>query len=166
MTKVILSTIVAGLVVFTGCSQKAAEAATAKETKAPEVKPAPQDNMVNLEAERKAIQDKLVNIYFDFDKYNIRKDQEPNVANNIEVIKSGSKFNYKIEGNCDEWGTDEYNYALGLKRATTVKNALVTAGIKEDKLTIISYGESNPVCTEKNKECWQKNRRVEIKVLP
>ena len=71
----------------------------------------------------------------------------------------------KIEGNCDEWGTDEYNYALGLKRAKSVKEALRANGVHGKKMKLISYGESNPVCTEHNKECWAKNRRVEFKVL-
>ena len=72
----------------------------------------------------------------------------------------------KVEGNCDEWGTDEYNYALGLKRAKAAKDALVKQGVAADRITVVSYGESNPVCTDKTKACDAQNRRAEFKVLP
>jgi peptidoglycan-associated lipoprotein len=106
-------------------------------------------------------------VHFDFDKYNIRPDQMPIVKAVADILKD-MKGNYtvRIEGNCDEWGSDEYNYALGLKRAKAVKNALVNLGVDADKLTIISYGESNPVCTAHNKECWAKNRRDDFTLLP
>jgi peptidoglycan-associated lipoprotein len=106
-------------------------------------------------------------VHFDFDKYNIRADQMPIVKEVANILKD-MKGNYtvRIEGNCDEWGSDEYNYALGLKRAKTVKSALVDLGVDADKLTIISYGESNPVCTAHNKECWAKNRRDNFTLLP
>jgi len=106
-------------------------------------------------------------VHFDFDKYNIRNDQMPIVKEVANILKD-MKGNYtiRIEGNCDEWGSDEYNYALGLKRAKTVKNALVDLGVDENKLTIISYGKSNPVCTAHNKECWAKNRRDDFTLLP
>jgi len=106
-------------------------------------------------------------VHFDFDKYNIREDQLPIVEEVANILKD-TKTNYtvRIEGNCDEWGTDEYNYALGLKRAKTVKQALIDLGVPADKLTIISYGESNPVCTAHNKACWAKNRRDNFTLLP
>ncbi len=107
-------------------------------------------------------------IYFDFDKYNIRPDQEPRVDEDAKLFTSedAKDLTIKIEGNCDEWGTDEYNYALGLKRAKTVRDALSVKGIDESRMVMVSYGESNPVCTEHTKECWAKNRRVEFKLLP
>ncbi|WP_456451005.1 OmpA family protein, partial [Hydrogenimonas sp.] len=101
-------------------------------------------------------------IYFDFDKYNIRPDQEPRLDYDADLFQSpdAKDLTIKIEGNCDEWGTDEYNYALGLKRANTVRDALAVKGIEESRMVMVSYGESNPVCTEHTKECWAKNRRV------
>jgi len=106
-------------------------------------------------------------VHFDFDKYNIREDQLPIVEQVANILKD-TKTNYtvRIEGNCDEWGTDEYNYALGLKRAKTVKQALIDLGVPSQKLTIISYGESNPVCTAHTKACWAKNRRDNFTLLP
>jgi peptidoglycan-associated lipoprotein len=106
-------------------------------------------------------------IYFDFDKYNIRADQWPKVEKLAEVIKSNaSNYTIRIEGNCDEWGTEEYNYALGLKRANSVKNALIKLGVDPKKLTVISYGELNPECTEHTKRCWRLNRRDNFTYLP
>jgi peptidoglycan-associated lipoprotein len=104
-------------------------------------------------------------IYFDFDKFNIRGDMASvveNAASKLKDVAAGTTV--KIEGNCDEWGTDEYNYALGLKRAKSVKDTLVKYGVSEANLKLISYGESNPVCNEKNEACWSKNRRVEFKL--
>ncbi|GAX87821.1 peptidoglycan-associated lipoprotein [Lebetimonas natsushimae] len=106
-------------------------------------------------------------IYFDFDKYNIRPDQWPKVEKLAELIKSNpSNYTIRIEGNCDEWGTEEYNYALGLKRANSVKNALIKLGVDPKKLTVISYGELNPVCTAHAKWCWRLNRRDNFTYLP
>jgi peptidoglycan-associated lipoprotein len=106
-------------------------------------------------------------VYFDFDKYNIRNDQMPTVEEVANLLKDAQgNFTVRIEGNCDEWGSDEYNYALGLKRANTVKKALIDLGVDANKLTIISYGESNPVCTAHTRECWAKNRRDNFTLLP
>ncbi len=116
----------------------------------------------------KELEAKAKKIYFDFDKYNIRPDQEPRVDEDAQLFSSDAAkdLTIKIEGNCDEWGTDEYNYALGLRRAKTVRDALAIKGIDESRMVMVSYGESNPVCTEHTKECWAKNRRVEFKLLP
>ena len=104
-------------------------------------------------------------VYFDFDKFNIRGDMTAVVQEVADKLKaSHADATVKLEGNCDEWGTDEYNYALGLKRAKSVKDTLVQYGVAEANLKLISYGESNPVCTEKNDACWAKNRRVEFKI--
>jgi peptidoglycan-associated lipoprotein len=106
-------------------------------------------------------------VYFDFDKYNIRPDQWPKVEKLANLIKSNpSNYTVRIEGNCDEWGTEEYNYALGLRRANSVKNALIKLGVDPKKLTIISYGELNPVCTAHAKWCWRLNRRDNFTYLP
>jgi peptidoglycan-associated lipoprotein len=106
-------------------------------------------------------------IYFDFDKYNIRPDQWPKVEKLAELLKSNSSnYTVRIEGNCDEWGTEEYNYALGLKRANSVKNALIKLGVDPKKLTVISYGELNPVCTAHARWCWRLNRRGNFTYLP
>ncbi|WP_365996479.1 OmpA family protein [Sulfuricurvum sp.] len=104
---------------------------------------------------------KLVSILFDFDKFDIRADMQDVMTKNIMLLKGKT---IKLEGNCDEFGSDEYNYALGLKRANAVKAALVNGGISADAISMTSLGESNPVCLEKTQECWAKNRRVDFKL--
>ena len=106
-------------------------------------------------------------VYFDFDKYNIKPSQWPKVEKLAKILKSNNKnYTIRIEGNCDEWGTEEYNYALGLRRANSVKNALIKLGVDPKKLTLISYGKLNPVCTAHAKWCWRKNRRDNFTYLP
>ena len=103
----------------------------------------------------------IVNVYFDYDKFDIREDMMASVKGNAALLKNKT---FKLEGNCDEFGSDEYNFALGLKRANAVKTALVNEGIAADSISMVSLGEGNPACTEKTQECWAKNRRVEVKL--
>ena len=103
----------------------------------------------------------LVSILFDYDKFDIRENMQEAMTKNTLSVKGKS---IKLEGNCDEFGSDEYNFALGLKRANAVKSALVNSGINADSITMASFGESNPVCLEKTQECWAKNRRVDFKL--
>ena len=103
----------------------------------------------------------------DFDKFNVRADMRSTieeVVSKVDGLAANEKI--KIEGNCDEWGTDEYNYALGLKRAKSVKTQLSKLGVDAKRLSLISYGESNPMCSSKTDNCWSQNRRVEFKILP
>jgi len=117
-------------------------------------------NMMNL-------QSKYQTIYFDFDRFDVRGDMQEIVQTDAAVAKNApGSFNIKLEGNCDEWGSDEYNFALGLKRAKAVKEALVAEGVSSSSVSMVSFGESNPVCNDHTKECWAKNRRVDVKVIP
>ncbi len=102
-------------------------------------------------------------IYFAFNKYIVSDRELDKISSDARIIISKNPSSVKLEGNCDEWGTDEYNYALGLKRAKSVKEALKASGVKVP-INVVSYGESKPVCTEHNDACWQRNRRVDIKV--
>lgn len=112
----------------------------------------------------------LESVHFAFDKYNLTDDMRNVATSNYvkidETEQSYSDLKIKLEGNCDEWGSDEYNYALGLKRAKATKDALVADGIDEKKIIMVSFGESNPVCTQKNTACWKMNRRVDYRLLP
>jgi peptidoglycan-associated lipoprotein len=108
-----------------------------------------------------AVNAQIVNVYFDYDKFDIREDMMASVKGNAALLKNKT---FKLEGNCDEFGSDEYNFALGLKRANAVKTALVNEGITADSISMVSLGEGNPACTEKTQECWAKNRRVEVKL--
>jgi peptidoglycan-associated lipoprotein len=112
----------------------------------------------------------LESVHFAFDKYNLTDDMRQIATTNYKKIaqtqQSYNGLKVKLEGNCDEWGTDEYNYALGLKRAKTAKDALVEDGMDPKKIVMVSYGESNPICTQKNTTCWKMNRRVDYRLLP
>ena len=112
----------------------------------------------------------LNSVHFAFDKYTLSDEMRVIVKNNNKVISpiiiDNKDLKIKLEGNCDEWGTDEYNYALGLKRAKTVKDALVNEGIPANKIILVTLGESNPLCTSKENACWKKNRRVDHRLLP
>jgi peptidoglycan-associated lipoprotein len=99
-------------------------------------------------------------VYFDFDKYNIRPDAARTLEENATWLKSNPSVDVLIEGHCDERGTNEYNLALGERRARSTVNYLVSQGIQAGRLTIISYGEERPVCREPNEGCWSRNRRA------
>jgi len=102
-------------------------------------------------------------LYFASDSYTLDDDQIERLMSDIPKIKNmTSNGKIIVEGNCDEFGTDEYNHALGLKRARSVKKLLISAGVDENKIDTVSYGESNPVCTIDEPACHAKNRRAEI----
>jgi peptidoglycan-associated lipoprotein len=106
----------------------------------------------------------LKDVYFDFDKYDIRPDDAKVLDGNATWLKSNANNLVLIEGHCDERGTNEYNLALGERRAKSTMNYLVSQGIQANRITIISYGKERPVCNEKTEACWQKNRRAHFLV--
>jgi peptidoglycan-associated lipoprotein len=106
--------------------------------------------------------DGFASLYFDVNSYGISSDMQTRVDKNIANYTK-NPMNIKITGNCDESGTDEYNYALGLKRAKAIKDAMISGGVVENTIAIVSLGESTPVCTEDTEECKMRNRRVDIK---
>jgi peptidoglycan-associated lipoprotein len=108
--------------------------------------------------------DGFQSIYFEFGNYSISSGMESGIARNLSVASNSAK-KIKIEGICDEFGTDEYNYALGLKRAKAVKDALTSQGVASSKMLIVSFGESNPVCTNMSDSCYAKNRRVDLRLI-
>ena len=108
----------------------------------------------------------LKDIHFDFDKYDIRPGDAKTLDGNAGWLKSNPNHLVLIEGHCDERGTNEYNLALGERRAKSTMNYLVSQGVQASRITIISYGEERPVCTQKNEECWSKNRRAQFLVKP
>ena len=108
----------------------------------------------------------LKDVYFDFDRYDLRADSREILKANSAWLKANPSAQVQIEGHCDERGTTEYNVALGSRRAESVKDYLVTLGTSTDRLSTISYGEEVPVCREQTEECWQKNRRVRFVVQP
>jgi peptidoglycan-associated lipoprotein len=104
-------------------------------------------------------------IYFAFGDYGIASGMEDRISKDAGVINNVGAATIKIEGNCDEFGTDEYNYALGLKRAKAVKDSLSSQGIAENRMVIVSFGESNPVCSSPTDSCYERNRRVDLHLV-
>lgn len=104
-------------------------------------------------------------VYFDFDRFNIRGDMQSVIDEAARSIKGQQSYQVTIEGNADERGTDEYNYALGTKRAIAVRDALSLKGVNPANIRVISFGESKPLCTEQTEECYQQNRRGDIRVI-
>jgi peptidoglycan-associated lipoprotein len=98
-------------------------------------------------------------VYFDYDKSDMRPDQQSSVQADIAFLNQHGNISVLIEGHCDERGSTEYNLALGDKRANSVKNALSAGGVNASRVRTISYGKEKPFCTESNEACWQQNRR-------
>jgi peptidoglycan-associated lipoprotein len=109
--------------------------------------------------------DGFQSVYFDFGDYGISSDMENAISKNVNVAGSTGGKRIKIEGNCDEFGTDEYNYALGLKRAKSVKDSMSSQGINTSNMVMVSFGESNPVCSSPTDSCYGKNRRVDLRLV-
>jgi peptidoglycan-associated lipoprotein len=101
----------------------------------------------------------LLPIYFDFDKSNIKQDQRARLEKNADYLKQSQAAKVRIEGNCDERGTSEYNMALGERRAISAKKYLVNLGIHRDRIHTISYGEERPLLRGHDEFSWAQNRR-------
>ena len=119
--------------------------------------------------ERVTLEERLAHMedaLFDYDKYTIRTDATTALRDDVNVIRE-ILANYPqqkliIEGHADERGSEEYNVALGDKRADAAQEFLANMGIPLNQLKVISYGKDRPVCTDSTEACWQKNRRVHI----
>ena len=135
--------------------QKSAEQAAQEKERAGQVREEQEKERAASAAAAKGLQP----VYFDFDRAFIRQDARAVIKANADWLKSHPKVKIRIEGNCDERGTIEYNQALGQRRATSAKKFLTDLGIAGNRISLISYGKENPVCTESTEECWQKNRR-------
>ena len=118
--------------------------------------PPPQPTETDEEAFNKNVKD----IFFDYDKYDVRASDQAALQQDASFLQQHPNITFTIEGHCDERGSTEYNLALGDNRASSVKNALVQAGINADRIKTISYGKEKPFCTESNEQCWQQNRRA------
>ncbi len=165
--------------VFVGCPKKSEVTATPEvqkeEPAAPDLaaqqaeeakRKAEEEARAKAEAEEReraaAAAAGLKPIYFDFDKSFVRSDARAVMKANADWLKANPKAKVKIEGNCDERGTIEYNQALGQRRAAAAKKYLTDLGISGKRISLISYGKEKPACTASTEECWQKNRRDDL----
>ena len=104
-------------------------------------------------------------VFYDYNRSEIREDQIAALQNNARVLKTNSRVNVLVEGHCDERGTEEYNLALGERRAKSSKDYLVSLGIADNRISTISYGESKPFADGHNEDAWQQNRRAHFVAL-
>ena len=102
----------------------------------------------------------IKDIFFDFDAYILSDDSKSRLQNNASLLKSKKVKKVIIEGHSDERGTNEYNLALGERRAQSTKRYLTALGINSSNIATISFGEEKPICSDQNEDCWQKNRRA------
>ena len=101
-------------------------------------------------------------VYFPFDTFAVAPTESAKISAIVTFLKTNSGTGVVIEGNCDERGTQEYNRALGERRASAVKDELVANGISEDRIRTLSYGEDKPAVSGSNKTAWQRNRRADF----
>lgn len=101
-------------------------------------------------------------IYFDYDKSDLRDDAKSTLDQKAPVLTSNSTMHIRIEGNTDERGSEEYNLALGTRRAAEAKRYLTDRGIDGSRIDVISNGKEKPVCTTHDEGCWSQNRRDEF----
>lgn len=165
--------------VFAGCAKKVVTAPVTQEApKETAQKAAPVEQKaeepVMAKAEPKKVETMPVkevteakssqfgNILFDFDKYTVREDAKPTLKAVADWLIKNKDAKMILEGHCDERGTNEYNLALGEKRAKSARDYIASAGVTKNRLDTISYGEEKPLCKEQTEDCWQKNRRVQF----
>jgi len=148
-------------------AQKAALPARTATTQRPTATtPAPRYPNAATRARIDQLLAKIEDAYFDYDKASLRPDALKALAADStelrDIMKDYPDYKLTIEGHCDERGSDEYNIALGDRRAQAAKDYLVQVGIPAVQLNLISYGKEHPVCQEHDEACWQRNRRIHI----
>ena len=107
---------------------------------------------------------KMEDVFFDFDEANLREDAKATLIRHAEVLRANPEVQVLIEGHCDERGTNEYNLALGERRATRVQDYMVSLGIDKYRMRTISYGEERPVADGHDEDSWAQNRRAHFKL--
>jgi peptidoglycan-associated lipoprotein len=123
-----------------------------------QVKP-PERPITPIEVPEEKVID-LESVRFDYDKYNLTDAATEILSKNAAILMDNPSIGVQIEGHCDERGTDEYNLALGEKRAIAARDFLVRYGIAKPRISIISYGEERPLDPGHDEDAWAKNRRA------
>jgi len=132
-------------------------------------RPGPTPGPVTQQAIQGSEQDFVVNVgdrvYFDFDSYQIRADAQTLLAGQADWLKKYASVQIRIEGNCDERGTREYNLALGARRANAVRDFLVSHGVETGRIATISYGKEKPIASGSGDEVDQRNRNARTAIV-
>ena len=121
-----------------------------------------------LSADMQVVNDELrrrgfsPDIYFEYDESTLSDETRQRLARNADLLKSQPQFSVTIEGHADSRGTNEYNLALGERRANAVRDYLTSLGVDGSRLRTLAYGEERPVCTEEEESCWSQNRRAHM----
>ena len=137
-----------------------AEQLKEQQAKADEVRP--DQTAKETSSATDAVKQALSRIYFEFDSYALSQQSRDTLYSNAEYLLKKYKGKVRLEGHCDERGSDEYNLALGENRAKAAMNYLITLGVPADQLSIVSYGKERPLVNEHTEEAWAQNRRVEF----
>lgn len=103
-------------------------------------------------------------VFFAFDRYDLTQESRDTLTANARLLRDNPKFDIWLEGHCDERGTNEYNLALGDRRARAAREFLVAAGVSSSRMTVISYGEEKPFASGHDEASWAQNRRAHFKV--
>ena len=115
--------------------------------------------VVNEELQRRGFS---ADIYFDYDESTLSDDTRDKLSRNADLLKASSQFSVTLEGHADSRGTNEYNLALGERRANAVRDYLSSLGVSGNRLRTLSYGEERQVCDTDEESCWSQNRRVHM----
>jgi len=107
----------------------------------------------------------MLPIYFDYDKFDIRADQKDRIKKNGDLLIGSAKARVRVEGNTDERGTNEYNMALGERRAVSAVKYLVNMGVAEGRIDTLSYGEEKPLNLGHDEMAWSQNRRDDFVIV-
>ena len=180
----VLLLVIPGLLLTTSCAKKTVKTEPAVKEDAAKKAEAEAARQAELERQRKLQEERLKaermksgadvkgaraqfeqeNIYFDFDRSNLKMDAQDILKKKAAFLKANPNEKALIEGHCDERGTNEYNLALGDRRANSAKKFLVNLGIAGSRITTISYGEERPLDPGKNEAAWAKNRNCQFRL--
>lgn len=167
-TAVLLCLLMPAVLIWAGCSKKTAKGseeptATLPDTTAETTPPPPPPPATETPVDNTAWQDAVKDVFFDYDKYDIRSDARSDLQSDASALKAHSGGTLVLEGHCDERGTPEYNLALGQRRADAVLAYLKDLGVETGSIQTVSYGEERPFSQGHDESAWSQNRRVHFR---
>jgi len=150
--------------------RRLAEERAAEERRLAEQRAAEEKKRAEEEAARRLLQQQISafeseKIYFDYDRAELKAEAQATLEKKAKFLEDNPSYSVTIEGHCDERGTNEYNLALGERRADAAKKYLSSLGISSGRITTVSYGEEKPVATGHDESSWSQNRRDEFKLV-